>query len=56
MLIDNIKELNKFVNSIGDIPPDLIIDKLAESEILVSPEIAKLLLLSPDKHITQITR
>ena len=44
MTIQNTEQLNKFVNSIGDVPPELIIAKLAEAGVLVSAKIARMLI------------
>ena len=49
MLISNIKELNNFVSSRGGIRPELLVPELAESKVLVSANIARLILkLSPE--------
>lgn len=42
MLIQNIAQLNKFIANQGGVRPELITTKLAESKILVTANIAKL--------------
>ncbi len=51
MLISNITDLNRFVTSHGEMPKELIVEKLAESKVIVSAKIAKLILrkIKPSK-------
>lgn len=49
-MINNIADLNKFVTSQGGVRPELIVHKLADSKILVSAAMARLL-LKPSEYM-----
>lgn len=42
-MIDNIKQLHKFIKSAGVDSPNSLIPKLAEKKELISPQMAKLI-------------